>query len=177
MLKKIIVSALAVIAVLQMTPNRLYAEDDSNTKTFYVSYTVMAHVSFLNGDIEFSQDVIPGEPMNEPSHLQIDGYEFVGWFLNDQLWNFADPVNEHMNLIAKYRLIDQSPSDSVDNSSGSFSLPKTGVTAMKNTSVSKDTGYYTTSKEAIYQSLYILLLLIIATILIPDKYIEEIIND
>jgi len=173
MLKKIIVSALAVIAVLQMTPNRLYAEDDSNTKTFYVSYTVMAHVSFLNGDIEFSQDVIPGEPMNEPSHLQIDGYEFVGWFLNDQLWNFADPVREHMSLTARYKEIKDTPSDSSeDSSSGSVVLPKTGINVEQKAPASINTGEGVPA-STIYPLLWLLALLLIVVIMLPDKYLED----
>ncbi|MDO4963607.1 MAG: InlB B-repeat-containing protein [bacterium] len=72
-----------------------------------VTYNIPANISFNNKDIIINEKVNVGEKILEPSHIEISGYEFLGWFLDDKKWNFdEDVVREHMTLKAKYAYVD-----------------------------------------------------------------------
>ena len=172
MFKRLMIYVFVLFAFCTLSANKVFAEDESNSKTVYVAYTIKAHVSFINGDSEFTIDVLPGDRVSEPSHLQKDGYEFIGWFNDDVLWNFDDPVSNHMSLIAKYRKIDQGTSS--DDNSNVISLPKTGIENKSMSSFSPNTTELISFNDSIYSMILILLMLLVTSLVIPDKYLEDI---
>lgn len=44
-----------------------------------------------------------GDKANKPIEPVRSGYEFVGWYLNDTLYDFNTPVNSNLVLIAKWK--------------------------------------------------------------------------
>ena len=58
---------------------------------------------YSNGGTEVDSVVVPkGTPVEEPESPIKDGFEFIAWFYNGRRWNFDDPVNEDIRLIAQY---------------------------------------------------------------------------
>ena len=48
-------------------------------------------------------EVEKGSLVEKPSDPKIDGYQFLGWYLEDKLWNFdEDKVNENITLVGKW---------------------------------------------------------------------------
>ena len=84
---------------LMIVPMQVKADDSQETD---VVYTVDARIVFKINGREIIQFVKTGDKLNEPSHDEINGYIFKGWYFEDTKWNFDDPVNEHMTLVAVY---------------------------------------------------------------------------
>ena len=58
---------------------------------------------YSNGGTEVDSVVVAkGTPVEEPESPTKDGFEFIAWFYNGRRWNFDDPVNEDIRLIAQY---------------------------------------------------------------------------
>ena len=47
-----------------------------------------------------------GEKVAEPEEPTKENYEFDGWYLNEELFDFETPINESITLIAKWNEID-----------------------------------------------------------------------
>ena len=59
-----------------------------------------------NGGIEVvSQVVKSNEKVQEPSGPYKENYKFVGWYLEDQKFNFNQPVDSIIKLTAKWEVI------------------------------------------------------------------------
>lgn len=43
-----------------------------------------------------------GTPVNEPSNPEKEGYEFLGWYLEDVLYEFTTMPSDNITLVAKY---------------------------------------------------------------------------
>ncbi|MDO5569310.1 MAG: InlB B-repeat-containing protein [bacterium] len=49
-----------------------------------------------------STEVSSGSPVNIPVAPQKDGYEFIGWYLNDEAYDFTTPITNNVTLTAKF---------------------------------------------------------------------------
>lgn len=58
------------------------------------------------GSSVLSQTIIEGEKVKEPSSPIKNGYDFGGWLLNGQVYDFQEPVTSDMTLIAVWYVID-----------------------------------------------------------------------
>lgn len=53
-----------------------------------------------------SQEVKINDVVKEPEIPTADGYKFIGWYLNDELYDFNTPVKKNINLEAKWEKVD-----------------------------------------------------------------------
>ncbi|HHV33907.1 MAG TPA: hypothetical protein GXX71_04355 [Acholeplasma sp.] len=49
-----------------------------------------------------AQTLKKGELVTEPTEPTKEGYNFLGWYLNDQPYNFSSKVNKNLNLVARW---------------------------------------------------------------------------
>ena len=94
--KKIIVTIIAVLCVVAVI--LLLVSCDSNND-YIIKYMV-------DGEVYLSQK----NKLEEPKEPEKDGYEFVGWYYNDKLFNFETNIEEDIVLEAKFKEI-EIPSD------------------------------------------------------------------
>ena len=52
-----------------------------------------------------------GEPVAAPEDPVREGYNFLGWYLGDNLYDFSTPVNNSINLVAQWENIDPEATD------------------------------------------------------------------
>ena len=71
--------------------------DEENKEV--ITYTV----SFVNDDILEEVTVTENEKVSKPVDPVKDGFEFIGWYLNDELFNFESPITSNITLNAKYK--------------------------------------------------------------------------
>lgn len=62
------------------------------------------------------------KPRKDPSKR---GYEFIGWYLGDEEWNFDAPITEDITLIAKWKATEYNITYHLDGGTNSESNPKT----------------------------------------------------
>ncbi len=51
------------------------------------------------------QSVVDGNKVIKPTNPTKEGYTFVGWYLNDEAYDFNSPVNSNITLVAKWKEI------------------------------------------------------------------------
>lgn len=49
--------------------------------------------------------VIGGNVVNPISNPKKEGYKFLGWYLNDEIYDFSLPVEDNIELVAKFEII------------------------------------------------------------------------
>ena len=57
------------------------------------------------GSIISEQEIKKGELAIAPDDPTKLGYEFIGWYVGDEEWDFANEVSEDIKLVAKWNLI------------------------------------------------------------------------
>jgi len=72
--------------------------------TFYRSCNV-CWIDSANGT-KNTQTVEKGEKISKPSDPTRDGYEFLGWYLDDEEYDFTSPVKKGITLTAKWKQLD-----------------------------------------------------------------------
>lgn len=75
-------------------------EKDNARKTFTVK--------FETNDESLTVDdvlVLEDNYISEPDPLYKEGYNFIGWYLNDSLYNFNTPIKRDLTLIARWKKI------------------------------------------------------------------------
>lgn len=65
-------------------------------KTYTITFDTTSSVEIEN------QEVLENSKIIKPSDPKLDGYTFLGWYYNEELWNFDDVVTKDMNLVAKW---------------------------------------------------------------------------
>lgn len=102
-----------VLAACQETP-----DDNIALITYEVTFD-------SNGGSQVAtQEIIEGEFVSEPSDPTREGYEFLQWEKNGEIWSFAtDAVNEDLTLVASWDEV-VSPIVSVSISSTDMELPE-----------------------------------------------------
>ena len=103
--KKITIAVVAVIAVIAIAI--IVSLLNKDTKTVYT-------ISFnTNGgkEVVSSQEIEDGKTVTKPANPTKDGYEFLGWYLNGEYFDFKTPVEENMTLEAKWKeiIVDEEP--------------------------------------------------------------------
>lgn len=101
---KKLISILITIMLLLSGITPIMASED--TKSVNLHYSVSAKVTYLEYDgTSTTQKVDVGTILKEPKHKGRTGHTFQGWKnqATGQFWNFNDPVEEHLTLIACYK--------------------------------------------------------------------------
>ncbi len=94
--KKIIIAIMAILCLLAVI--LLLVSCDSNND-YIVQYMV-------DGKVYVTQK----NKLEEPKEPEKDGYEFVGWYYNDKLFDFKTNIEENIVLEAKFKEL-EIPSD------------------------------------------------------------------
>ena len=109
-MKKIISISMLLLCLLSIPQVALAQEYNVNEqeKSMQVILVIPAKVLFQNEDIIIKEEIEIGNKLIEPSHTEIDGYVFRGWYNGEYKWNFdEDIVTEHLTLIAKYTPVEK----------------------------------------------------------------------
>lgn len=84
---------------------------DDNIETFNIEFDTDG------GSIISKQIVIKGNKVEKPIDPTKDGYNFVGWILNDEIYDFDSIVEKDLKLKAKWEKIKISNSNTPNNTS------------------------------------------------------------
>lgn len=111
MLKKLLVLAFALVPCL-FTISTVYAAEDSQSVP--VVYHVNPVVTIKDWDTTSTVRLEMGQKIREPSHIDKNGYRFLGWrdARTGAYWNFNNEINENITIIAEYEklvVIDETP--------------------------------------------------------------------
>ena len=101
----LLVAALPGSAAMATQPD---AELPVETQSTTVRYSVPAKVTFIDGDAHTVREVPVGTILEAPALADKSGYTFLGW-LNEatgELWDFSNPVEDHMTLVAQYEQVE-----------------------------------------------------------------------
>lgn len=128
MLKKLLVLAFALIPCLS-TISTVYAAEDSQSVP--VVYHVNPVVTIKDWDTTSTVRLEMGQKIREPSHIDKNGYRFLGWrdARTGAYWNFNNEINENVTIIAEYEklvIVDETPVPAQTNATESAWL-NTGV--------------------------------------------------
>lgn len=128
MLKKILVLAFALVPCL-FTISTVYAAEDSQSVP--VVYHVNPVVTIKDWDTTSTVRLEMGQKIREPSHIDKNGYRFLGWrdARTGAYWNFNNEINENITIIAEYEklvIVDETPVPAQTNATESAGL-NTGV--------------------------------------------------
>ena len=63
---------------------------------YYVTYV------FDNGEDDLIKAILPGNKAIEIETPKKTNYNFIGWYSNSTKWNFSTPINDDLELKAKY---------------------------------------------------------------------------
>ena len=69
-----------------------------SSETFRVSFSDYRRPAIAD---QFVRD---GDVANEPSPFSVYGYTFLGWYLNNEPYDFSTPVTSDLTLVAKYEM-------------------------------------------------------------------------
>ena len=83
------------------------SEIESESKeesTFESEELILFKVTFLvDGTLYFSDEVENGQNLNEPDAPHKNGYEFLGWYVGEEEYDFLLPVTKDVVLVAKWQ--------------------------------------------------------------------------
>ncbi len=88
-----------------------YIEFDMHTKikkdvTLYAFFAEEIVVIFTIDGNQTKESVALGGKVKEPSEPSKEGYQFIGWFYNDELFDFNTIIEESIELVAKFKEAD-----------------------------------------------------------------------
>lgn len=111
MLKKLLVLTLVLVPCLS-TISTVYAAEDSQSVP--VVYKVNPVVTIKDWDTTSTVRLEMGQKIREPSHIDKNGYRFLGWrdARTGAYWNFNNEINENITIIAEYEklvIVDETP--------------------------------------------------------------------
>lgn len=128
MLKKLLVLAFALIPCL-LTVSTVYAAEDS--QSIPIVYKVNPVVNIKDWDTTSTVQLEMGQKIREPSHIDKNGYRFLGWrdVRTGAYWNFNNEINENITIVAEYEklvVVDETPAPAQTGTTKSEEL-NTGV--------------------------------------------------
>ena len=89
-------SVRAISITNHYSPLSAVVPEDHATVTFSLGY---------NATPPGEQIIQKGNLVQKPTDPIREGYNFLGWYLNEQLFNFNTPVTTDINLVAKWQLL------------------------------------------------------------------------
>ena len=125
-----VVAALLVVALPGSVAmaSQSGADLPADTQSTMVRYSVPAKVTFIDGDAQAVQEVPVGTVLEAPTLADKPGYAFLGW-LNEatgELWDFSNPVEDHMTLVAQYERVVPAPDQSGGDDASQGQSPESG---------------------------------------------------
>lgn len=105
-------------------------------------YTVTFDLNGGTGNIT-NQSVVSGGSVSRPQNPTKTGYEFIGWYLNNNLYNFSSSVSSNLTLRAQYKIINQNQ--------GSLSSGTVPVLNYNFSSASNGKWVFINNPEALYK--------------------------
>lgn len=90
--KKIIIAVILLLLIIGIV---LFFAFRNNKTVLTVSYEV-------NGEIIKTENVEEGKTVIKPTDPTRDGYDFLGWFLGTEKFNFSTAIKENIKLEAKW---------------------------------------------------------------------------
>ena len=94
-ISSIVLVIIGVVIVLLLTGNKKFeVEFDSS-----------------GGSSVVTQEVKKNETVTKPTDPTRNGYEFDGWYLDDELFDFATPITKNIKLVAKWSQTTINPVD------------------------------------------------------------------
>ena len=64
----------------------------------------IVNIKFLSdGKLIYQKEINENSKVLEPEELEKEGYIFIGWYLNDELYDFNETVKEDLTLVAKWQ--------------------------------------------------------------------------
>lgn len=89
--------------------NTTLIENNTNetNKTEEIKKVVSVTFNNLENEYPIVVNVFMNETVSRPEDPIKDGYKFVGWYLNDEIYDFNLPVEDNLTLIAKWEEIIQ----------------------------------------------------------------------
>lgn len=90
--KKIIIAVILLLLIIGIV---LFFALRNNKTVLTVSYEV-------NGEIIKTENVEEGKTVIKPTDPTKDGYDFLGWFLGTEKFNFSTAIKENIKLEAKW---------------------------------------------------------------------------
>ena len=90
--KKIIIAVILLLLIIGIV---LFFAFRNNKTVLTVSYEV-------NGEIIKTENVEEGQTVIKPTDPTRDGYDFLGWFLGTEKFNFSTAIKENIKLEAKW---------------------------------------------------------------------------
>lgn len=94
--KKITIAVVAVVAVIAIAIIVFLLTKDTNT-----IYTISFNTN--GGEKVVSQEIEEGKTATKPNNPTKEGYEFLGWYLNGEKFNFETPIEKDVTLEAKWK--------------------------------------------------------------------------
>lgn len=61
------------------------------------------------GSSVIAQKIIQGKAINKPNNPTWVGHKFLGWYVDNGIWNFTWAVNDNLTLIAKWEVVEDKP--------------------------------------------------------------------
>lgn len=88
--------AIAIIVAILIIALIVFLVVKNTKEVFTVSY-------MINGEIVNTQQVEEEQNATKPEDPEREGYEFLGWYLGDEKFDFSEPIKANMTLEAKWR--------------------------------------------------------------------------
>lgn len=108
---KIITITLSLLVICIIFFFAFYKNEDKKQENIYYS------VTFNTNDetIMANQFILKGEKVVQPEVQQKDGYIFLGWYLDDEQYDFNQPVYKNMKLEGRWKLESENKLDRLDD--------------------------------------------------------------
>lgn len=109
----VVVVAILVLTCLTFFYNPVIKNNkDVVSKPKDIYYNIV--FKYNNEQLEIVKKVKKGDQVNEPDRPVLDGYNFLGWYKDDTIYNFNSAVSSTFTLVAKYEIINKD--ENVSNS-------------------------------------------------------------
>ena len=82
-----------LLSFIFIIPIYVNAEDNNKVEVYF---NIPANITFKNEDLVIKEEVNCGERLLEPSHVEIDGYIFKGWYNGDEKWDLISLIKHRV---------------------------------------------------------------------------------
>lgn len=124
--KKRIALVVAIVGIILIVSTILFVSFGNSKKQYdKVENIVYYNVTFDYGNNQIDKlEIKNGNKISEPKVSEREGMVFLGWYLDDELYNFNQKVTRNIKLIAKWQVLHENQiSVAFDSNGGSFVQP------------------------------------------------------